>query len=257
MNKPLRLLVSIAAMAAAPLALMPATAAHADTGQTYTASLNQINNSGGSGMIKVWVNGDQATVTESWSGLAAKFGNGAYPHVQHIHVGAKGSCPTASADKNGDGIVDTVEGAPFYGKIGTTLSTSGSTAASEGTNIKVAPAGSSTSYHRTFTLNSATAQALKNNTAVVVVHGLDPSKLSKKAQGEKSNLVPSLPLAATSPALCGALRLMPVGAPQTGAGTTGGLQDQGLLAGGAGLIAAAGGVWLLRRKTTATKASAE
>ena len=45
----------------------------------------------------------------------------------------------------------------------------------------------------------------KANTGVIVVHGLDPTTLSAKAQAEKSDLVPSLPLAATSPALCGAL----------------------------------------------------
>ena len=37
----------------------------------------------------------------------------------------------------------------------------------------------------------------------VVVHGLDPAKVSKKAAKEKSEIVPSLPLAATSPATCG------------------------------------------------------
>lgn len=36
-------------------------------------------------------------------------------HPQHIH--ASSQCPTASADTNGDGIVDVIEGLPFYGPI--------------------------------------------------------------------------------------------------------------------------------------------
>ena len=40
---------------------------------------------------------------------------------------------------------------------------------------------------------------------MVVVHGLDPATLPAAAQSKPSDLVPSLPLAATSPALCGTL----------------------------------------------------
>jgi len=36
-------------------------------------------------------------------------------HPQHIHAAA--SCPPASADVNGDGFVDVIEGVPFYGPI--------------------------------------------------------------------------------------------------------------------------------------------
>jgi hypothetical protein len=36
-------------------------------------------------------------------------------HPQHIHEAA--NCPTMSADVNGDGIVDVIEGLPFYGPI--------------------------------------------------------------------------------------------------------------------------------------------
>ena len=88
---------------------------------------------------------------------------------------------------------------------------------------------------------------------VVVVHGLDPATLSKKAQGEKSDLVPSLPLAATSPALCGVLSASqmsstPVGSSPTGGGSTAGLQDEGVLALGGGLMLAAGGAFVARRR---------
>jgi hypothetical protein len=93
---------------------------------------------------------------------------------------------------------------------------------------------------------------------VIVVHGLDPATLPTAAQSEPSDLVPSLPLAATSPALCGTLTAsqmtsMPSGAADTGGGSTAGLQDEGLIAGGAALLAAAavaGGVAMRRRTST-------
>lgn len=245
MRKSLRILLPLAT-AAMPLAMM--SAAHADSGQTYQATLDSINKSGGSGMLTLTMNGSRATVTESYSGLAAKFMGGPYPHVQHIHVSGQGKCPSPSADKNGDGIVDTVEGQPAYGPIGTTLSVKGDTSAKAGTNVKIAPGGSSTNYSRTITLDDKTAQSVKDGTAVIVVHGLDPTTLSKKAQKEKSNLVPSLPLAATTPALCGALTSMPSGGPNTGAGSTGGPEDLGLLVLGGGLLAAAGVVYGIRRR---------
>ena len=36
-------------------------------------------------------------------------------HPQHIHAAA--TCPSSSADVNGDGFVDVIEGVPFYGPI--------------------------------------------------------------------------------------------------------------------------------------------
>jgi hypothetical protein len=251
MRTSLRTLIPLA-VAAAPLALMPA--AHADTGSSYSATLNSINGSGGSGMLTLTLNGNQATIDESWSGLASTFSGAPYPHVQHIHIGAQGACPTSSADKNGDGVISTTEGAPAYGGIGTTLSVSGDTSPAAGTNIKIAPGGSSTDYHRTITLSQDTVDSLNAGTAVVVVHGLDPATLSKQAQGEKSDLVPSLPLAATSPALCGALSSMPTGGVATGTGSTAGVEDLGILAAGGGL-ALAGGAFLAMRRRTPVKAS--
>lgn len=249
--KSTRLAVVAVAIGAAGLAFaLPASAASTTT---YQATLKPLNHVTGSGSVVITLDGDQATVDEQFSGLAASFSGQPYPHVQHIHIGAMGTCPTMSADKNGDGVVSTTEGAAAYGAIGTTLSTSGDTSPKAATTLTVAPSGSSTHYQRTFTMNSKTIAALKAGTGVVVVHGLDPATLSKKAQGEKSDLVPSLPLAATSPALCGALTVsqmsqVPGGAPQTGGGSTAGVEDQGLFALGTGLLVAAGGAFALRRR---------
>lgn len=250
MRKPTKALVPLAA-AALTVAMSPAAFADHANG-TYQTTLDPLNGSTGSGMATISVTGDQATIDLSWSGLPETFMDAPYPHVQHIHIGAEGQCPTMDADGNGDGIVDTVEGQPSYGEIGTTLSTKGDTSADAGTNIKIAPGGSSVDYSRTITLGEPTLDALSSGTGVIVVHGLDPATLSKKAANAKSNLVPELPLAATSPALCGALAFMPSGGVDTGGGETSGVENAGLLGVGGGLMAAAGVAgFLTRRRRTA------
>ncbi len=256
MKRSLLLMAPAAALGAAALALAPA--ASAQSSSTYQATLNPLNHASGSGSLMLQLDGSQATITEHVTGLAATFGGGPYPHVQHIHIGAQGVCPGPSADKNGDGVVSTTEGAPSYGAIGTTLSVSGDTSPAAGTDIKIAPSGGSFDYSRSITLDAATLASVTAGKAVIVVHGLDPSTLSKQAQGEKSDLVPSLPLAATSPALCGTLTAsqmsaVPGGPPNTGGGSTAGLQDESLFLAGGGLLAAAGlagaGTLALRRRT--------
>ena len=84
--------------------------------------------------------------------------------------------------------------------------------------------------------------SLKAGTAVIVVHGLDPATWPA-AQAEQERARASLPLAATSPALCGTLTAsqmssVPTGSAATGGGSTAGVEDPGLLAGGAALVAA-------------------
>ena len=237
----------------------PGIAAAADS-TSYQAQLAPVNNSGASGTFMLALNGSTATITEHVSGLAASFNGQPYPHVQHIHIGAKGQCPTMAADTSHDGVISTTEGAPFYGGIGATLSTSGDTSPAAGTTLTVAPSGASFDYERSFDLDAKTLAAVKNGTAVVVVHGLDPASLPQAAQNEKSDLVPSLPLAATSPALCGVLAAsqmsaMPAGAAATGGGSTAGLQHEGLIAGGAALVAAGAvtGAVALRRRSVSER----
>ena len=251
MRKPMLKLLPLAAASVA-IVLTP-TAAFADHANgSYQTTLNPLNGSSGSGMASITVSGDQATIEMSWSGLPQTFMDAPYPHVQHIHIGAQGSCPPPSADENGDGVVSTVEGQPFYGEIGTTLSTSGDTSPASGTDLKIAPAGSSLDYSRTITLDEPTLDSLSNGTGVIVVHGLDPATLSKEAAEAKSELVPELPLAATSPALCGALTSMPTGGVDTGGGDTSGTENVALFGLGGGLLAAAGvGFAGYRRRTNA------
>jgi hypothetical protein len=246
------LLVPTLALGAAVLTAGPAMAATDDA--SYQATLGAVNGSNASGTVMLSVSGDQVTVTEKVQGLAATFSGAPYPHVQHIHIGAAGTCPTMSADANGDGVISTTEGGPSYGAIGTTLSTSGDTSPAAGTDLTLAGMGSDYTYERTFTLNPDTAASLEAGTAVVVVHGLDPATLPE-AGTSPSDLVPSLPLAATSPALCGTLTAsqmdMPEGGAQTGAGSTSTGPDLGMIALGGGLVLAAGGVVVARRRAVA------
>jgi hypothetical protein len=253
-KKAVLLLAPPLALGAAVLLAMPGQAGAA-TASSYQATLKALNHSTGSGNVSLQLNGNKATIVENVTGIAATFGGKPYPHVQHIHIGGAGMCPTASADKNGDGVVSTTEGGPAYGPIGATLSTSGDSSPKAATVLTVAPSGASFSYSRTITLDSKTMASLTSGKAVVVVHGLDPATLSKKAQGEKSELVPSLPLAATSPVLCGTLvasqmSQVPGGAAATGGGSTSGVEDQALLLAGGGLLLAAGGALVARRRVS-------
>ncbi|GAB3267761.1 hypothetical protein [Arthrobacter pigmenti] len=244
------LLAPAVALGLTAMGAAPAMADHA-TG-TYSTVLNQLNNSGASGTAWVTVEGSQATVTVQAAGLAETFNDAPYPHVQHIHIGARGTCPTMAADANGDGIVDTVEGQPSYGEIGTTLSVGDAAKdASTATDVTVAPSGSSFTYEETFELNQATQDSLANGTSVVVVHGLDPANQPAAATETPSNLVPELPLAATAPALCGPLQMMPAGGADTGVTKSDqGGSEMGMIALGGGLLAAAGGAYAIRRSRT-------
>lgn len=250
------LALGIVALTAGP-AMANQSGAMANASGSYGGPLNEINNSGARGEAWVEVNGSSATVTLTASGLAETFNGNPYPHVQHIHGAAGGECPPASADSNGDGIISTTEGAPSYGGILTTLSVGAADKSPNGgLDLASAPSGSTINYNETFELDQATRDSLAAGTAVVVVHGLDPA--TQPASGTSpSDLAPELPLAATSPALCGPLQVMPAGGVATGiesgsTGATGSGVDTGMLAlGGMAAAAAAGGAFLVRRRVVA------
>ena len=282
MKKSLRWAVPIAALGIAGLglALPSAASATASNPTTYQATLSPVpmNTPAGAatGQFTLTLNGDRATISEHVSGLATKlptdkktlsalgiptsFAGAPFPHVQHVHINGQDQCPTASADTNGDGVISTVEGQPAYGGIGTTLAVKGDTSAKTATDVTVAPGGGSYTYKRTFTLNHATLTAIKNNSAVIVVHGLNPANAPKASLSTPNSLGVTLPgankkvaLIATAPALCGVLSASqmsatPVGSSPTGGGSTAGVEDGVLFGVGGGLILAAGGVFAARRR---------
>lgn len=258
MNKTLRFL-AVPTLALGALALSGAPAIAHDGADHYQSTLGQLNGSAGSGSITLDVTGNQAHVVLKVSGMPATFMDAPYPHVQHIHGGAQGACPAPSADKDGDQVISTTEGDPFYGGIVTTLSTSGDTSPAAGLDLKVGGQGAAYTVDRTFELNAETKAALKAGTAVVVVHGLDPASLSPAGQAAKSDLAPALPLAATSPALCGTLvagqMKMPAGGADTGITQETGTGTGALaVSGGLALVALAGGAYVVRRRSSGSAA---
>jgi|GEM_PF-808373 len=241
------------------VAVPPVAGAATSGPTTYMATLKPVPLNGqtsASGTLKLVLTGTKATITEHVSGLAATFTGKPFPHVQHIHGLAKGVCPT-SATKNTTGVITTGDAAPTYGGILTTLSVTpgGTKATPTGVNITIAPKGASFTYSRTITLNATTMKAIQEHNAVIVVHGLTPSTAPKAATTLKSTVpgTTKLPLAATAPALCGQLvasqmSSVPSGAPQTGGGSTAGIQDVALFAVGGGLLAGGAGLLAVRRR---------
>lgn len=237
-------------------AMLPGVASAAPSGTTsYTVNLQPLNHQKASGSATVSITGNQVTVKEQVSGLAKTFMNGPFPHAQHLHAGAQGTCPTPSDDANGDGVVSTPEAMANYGAIQVSLTKSGDSSPKSALAITRFPGGSSYSLDRTYTVSASELAKVKAG-GVMVVHGVDPTLISKKAQGEKSPLDKALPLAATAPALCGKLvaaqmGATPSGSVNTGGGSTAGTQDTGLLAaGGASVLAALAitGVAVTRRR---------
>ena len=164
--------------------------------------------------------------------------------------------PPPSADADGDGVVNTTEGHPFYGHIGTSLTTTGDTGADSALAVERFPGGSSYTYERTLDLNAETAQSLKAGNAVVVVHGVDPAKMPAAAAAKKSDLDPKLPAAATLPAACGTLaasqmEAMPEGGADTGVATAvdhDATATVGIASAVAGGLALAGAVLFVARR---------
>ncbi|OKI28664.1 hypothetical protein A6A25_31135 [Saccharothrix sp. CB00851] len=170
-----------------------------------TVQLRQLNHSGASGQGVLVLRGDQIDIAFRVRGVLADA-----PHAQHIHIGAQGRCPTQRADTSGDGIVNTTEGHPFYGHIGTSLTTSGDTSPASGLAIDrfPTPDGTSYNYRRSITVTPDVAGDIRDGKAVLVVHGIDPDHSGTYDGSAPSDLDPSLPLEATSPAACGPFRTL-------------------------------------------------
>ncbi|THJ67928.1 hypothetical protein E8P82_03640 [Arthrobacter echini] len=252
MNKKMRFLaVPALALGAVAMAGSPALAADG----TYSSTLGQLNGTTGTGTVTVDVAGDQATVNLQVSGLAETFMDGPYPHVQHVHGNAMGTCPVPADDADGNGIISTTEAAGRYGDILTTLSTSGDTTPAAALNLELGGQGGSYTIERTITIDEAQQKSLEEGTSVVVVHGLDPATagVSEDVFNSPSDLDPELPLGATSPALCGTLVMdqmaaMPEGGADTGVATESSSTGMIALGGGLVLAAAAGGTYAVRRR---------
>lgn len=125
-------------------------------------------------------------------------------HPQHIHAAA--SCPTMSADVNGDGIVDVIEGLPFYGPIMIPLDGDLADTSSQIPTFPLA-SGVRGSYHYAASasitaLEAALHHGLDLPTRHVVIHGVDlNTPLPVTVQS-----LPGVPAQLTLPVACGELR---------------------------------------------------
>ena len=159
----------------------------------------------GSGSATIRLKGDVATISVSTHGLDE---NEALAHAMHIHAGGKGQCPPASAARphNGHATISTTDGLLYYGDAVQALTTHGDTSPASIVALPRYPSGGTIRYERTITLPAPVAAYIRQNNAVIVVHGVDYDH-SGTYSGvlERSELNRSLPATATAPALCGVL----------------------------------------------------
>jgi hypothetical protein len=155
------------------------------------------------GRATVRLDGTLATVTVNASGLLD-----VARHLMHIHAGARGTCPPASAARahRGHRTIATLDGGAFYGKAMTALTTHGDTSKRSILAFDHFPATGAFRYSRSIRLTPQVAELVRLGNAVILVHGidyngnavydgvLDRSDLDRKHFGE-----------ATAPALCGPL----------------------------------------------------
>lgn len=212
----------LAAIAAVPVALALAGTATASAHSTATASAQSTTNTAhrvafksanllpvvgnhvdGSGRAHVLLNGNTATVTVQVKGLILG------PHAMHIHFKGEGECPDAAdlTYHNGHLAMSTTDGLDDYGPIGTSLTTRGDTSPASALAIDRFPQTGTFFYVRQIKLTDDVAAAVRNDNAVIVVHGIDYNHNFKydNVLGA-SELDPSLPMEATAPAICGPLK---------------------------------------------------
>lgn len=211
-------LATIAGLALVGGSAGAASAAHDDNPSakvaSYSYQLNSIQpadvpgaRASGDTRIKALPNG-KLQVTVRASGLAPNL-----PHAMHLH-GVPGdardmACPGPAA-AGPDGVVTVVDGAPFYGGILTSLTTTGDVSANSALALDrfpVADAKGRLFYQRTFTSIPGYTDA---GTVQVVVHGIDFDGNGQYAfnaddpfASRSSSLSGAIPLEATVPVLCG------------------------------------------------------
>ncbi|MEX1004914.1 MAG: hypothetical protein WD156_06050 [Acidimicrobiia bacterium] len=172
-----------------------------------TAELSALNDSGASSQAEMTLDGTSLTVTITGTGFAAGL-----VHAQHIHFapGTDSTCPGADADGDGDGLISTVEGVPFYGGVQFSLTTEGDFTGDSGLAIDRFPTADdegNLDYERTFELDQAMVDSLTGQQFALVQHGIDIDGSGEYDGDAVSSLDPELPLEATIPAVCGVVTL--------------------------------------------------
>jgi hypothetical protein len=196
--------VSLSLLIAALTAVVLASVALAqDTGQTkekFKAKLTELNDSGAKGVARLSLEGTELTTKINSRGLSADL-----PHAQHIHGEdeAKNECPPGTADEDGDSLVSTLEGLPFYGPIRVSFTTEGDTSPNSGLALDrfpVANSGGSFRYNESFDMPAEVAENLDE--FHIVQHGVD---LNGNGVYDGPNSALGVPLEAELPATCGTI----------------------------------------------------
>jgi hypothetical protein len=202
------LLVALAGAAAAIVVLASSSGSSGPAGALLSSPLSEVptNHVTGSGTVTVRLSGDTAAVTVTTTGLD---NDESLVHAMHIHGGGKGVCPPASAARphNGHLAISTTDGINYYGPPVQALTTHGDTSVASILAFPRFLTGGTLHYTRTIKLPANVAGYIRDDNAVIVVHGTDYDN-SGLYSGvlERSELSRALPATATAPALCGQLR---------------------------------------------------
>ncbi|MEA2323173.1 MAG: hypothetical protein QOD81_3023 [Solirubrobacteraceae bacterium] len=180
-------------------------AAVAPTGQRASGALGPVptNHVTANGNAVMRLNGNVATITLTTDRLL----DGA-SHALHIHAGAKGRCPPARVASlhNGHMSIATKSGVPFYGHPLTSMTLRGDTSPKSILAFNRFPKTGRIRYTRKINVGPVVASYIRENNAVVVVHGIDYNHNGLyDGTLDRSDLNRSLPGESTAPALCGPL----------------------------------------------------
>jgi hypothetical protein len=157
----------------------------------------------GSGTAAVRLDGSTATFTLDATGLLA-----GHNHQMHVHAFGEGICPPPSAAKvyNGHRAISTGDGLKYYGPMAVALTLSGDSSPNSMLAFTRYPLAGTIHYQRTLHVTSATANAIRNGNAVIVIHGIDYNHNGVYDNVlNKSDVDSSVPQEETAPALCGTL----------------------------------------------------
>jgi hypothetical protein len=126
----------------------------------------------------------------------------------HIHAGAQGICPPASAARQHDGhySINTGDGLRYFGAPQASLTEKGDTSTKSIVDFPRYSSVGDIRYRRTFVIPTSLADEIRTGDAVLVIHGIDYNHngIYDGVLGV-SDLDKSLPAEATAPALCGPL----------------------------------------------------
>ncbi len=168
----------------------------------FRTQLMELNDSGATGKVQMQLRGNELTIRIKARGLLPNT-----PHAQHIHGEGNSECPTMKADVNRDGVLNTLEGLPFYGPIVTSLTVKGDTSPAAALDLEIMPVADDKGridYRRTITLPEDVAENLED--FQIVQHGVDLNGNGMYDFGPgESELNPAFPLEGTVPANCGTI----------------------------------------------------